>query len=361
MKRWLSTLCLSLVALTARHAFAGCSKDTDCKGDRICVAGACTAPSATPATTPASAPAAAPTPPPAAPAAVTLTEPMIAEIYMKGDVTSAINEAKAAGLTDLVGRLTAISQAYGAAYAAQQARNVDEAIRQYEFVVQYDRAVATRDNAYSSAARTALASLYAEKNRAPAATPATPYAAQPAYAPPMVAVPGATPDRTVTFSGRALEYVVEGQRCTAPCSMTLPAGVHTMEVRGLGRYRLAVNTDVTRVEARKGSPATAIIGGIALAAAPFLFWAGAVTPPDCRYNSYGSYTCDEGKKILAYVSASLFLVLGLVGLPVGIADATRTNVTVNGAQTYRASREVKFTPLLAFTGNGGFLGGQLSF
>lgn len=357
MHRWFSTLCFSVVALTAQQAVAGCSKDTDCKGDRICVAGACTAPSAAPAP----APAAAPTPPPAA---VTLTEPMIAEIYMKGDVTSALNEARAAGLGDLVARLTAVSQAYGAAYAAQQARNVDEAIRQYELVVQYDRAIATRDNAYSSAARNALASLYAEKSRMPAAAPAQPYAAppaaaQPAYAPPMVAAPtaAAPADRTVTFSGRALEYVVEGQRCTAPCSMTLSAGVHTMEVRGLGRYRLAVNTDVTRVEARKGSAALAVVSGLMLAASPFLFWAGVVTPPDC--NSSGH--CDEGKKILAYVSGSLFLVLGLVGLPIGIADAVRTNVTVNGAQTYRASREVKFTPLLAFTGNGGYLGGQLSF
>lgn len=355
MNRWLTSLLLASVVFTAQRAWAGCTKDTDCKGDRICVAGACTAP-----TSPAAVVA------PAAPAQVTLTEPMIAEIYMKGDVTSALNEANAAKLTDLAARLTAISQAYGAAYAARQAGNVDEAIRQYELVLQYDRAVATRDNAYSNAAREALAALYASRP-APAQQP---YSAPPMpAAPPQYAVPAqpygveVAPQgpRTVNFSGRALEYTVNGQHCTAPCSMTLPAGSHVMQVRGLGSYRLNLTTDVTRVEAKKGSPSTAIIGGLALAATPFLFWAGAVTPRDCTYTSYGNYRCDEGKKIALYVLASLTGVLGIVGLPIGISSATRTNVTVNGQEVYRASREVTFTPMLAFTGTGGFLGGQLSF
>jgi hypothetical protein len=37
---------LSLIALGSSPAQAGCDKDTDCKGDRICEAGACTSPSA---------------------------------------------------------------------------------------------------------------------------------------------------------------------------------------------------------------------------------------------------------------------------------------------------------------------------
>ncbi len=355
MKRWLLSLCVSAVALTAQQAFAGCSKDTDCKGDRICVAGACTTPNAQPAATPA--PVTAPTPPPAA---VTLTEPMIAEIYMKGDVTSAINEANAAKLTDLSARLTAISQAYGAAYAARQAGNTTEAIRQYELVIQYDRSVANRDNAYSSAAREALTQLYAQRAPQPAA-PMQPqqYVAPPQYAAPQQNVP-AVADRTVSFGGRSLQYTVDGQHCTAPCSLTLTSGAHVMEVQGQGRFRLNVVTDVTRVEARKGSPALAIISGVLLAATPFLFWAAANAKPDCHYVG-SDYKCDDTGVAFAWVGASAVGLISLIMLPIGIVDAVRTTVTVNGEKAYRASNEVTFRPMFAVTGNGGYLGGQVSF
>jgi len=52
-------LCCSLVAFT-RLASADCAKDTDCKGDRVCVQGQCTAP----------APSSVQTPAPAAPAQI---------------------------------------------------------------------------------------------------------------------------------------------------------------------------------------------------------------------------------------------------------------------------------------------------
>lgn len=52
-------LCLSALFLMAspRLAFAGCEKDTDCKGDRVCEQGACAEPTA--ASAPASSPVAA--------------------------------------------------------------------------------------------------------------------------------------------------------------------------------------------------------------------------------------------------------------------------------------------------------------
>jgi hypothetical protein len=55
--RFFIPLVAAASALTARDAVAECTKDIECKGDRICVAGACTAPSAE---------GAAPVPPPAA-------------------------------------------------------------------------------------------------------------------------------------------------------------------------------------------------------------------------------------------------------------------------------------------------------
>ena len=48
-KRWGIGLVAILAAWSSRPAVAGCEKDTDCKGDRICEAGACVDPAAAPA------------------------------------------------------------------------------------------------------------------------------------------------------------------------------------------------------------------------------------------------------------------------------------------------------------------------
>jgi hypothetical protein len=75
MRFWraIGTLILLCVLFGARSAHAECTKDTECKGDRVCEAGSCVAPppgsAPAPAQEPAAAPAPAPAPAPVAPAA----------------------------------------------------------------------------------------------------------------------------------------------------------------------------------------------------------------------------------------------------------------------------------------------------
>lgn len=343
MKRTMYLVLFTTLA-AAQLAHAQCTKDTDCKGDRICVKGACAAPAAsTPAVPEVQ-------PQPAAPPAATLTEPMILQLYMRGDVTSAIDEARQAQLAELGTRLTAVADAYRAAWEAKQAGRTDDAIAQYERVLQADRALTSQDNAYSNAARQALAELYAQRAPRPGSPP--PLTATPS---PVAPVTGFAPAaRTINFTGRRLKYTVNGQSCTAPCTLTLADGADAMEVEGLGRFRLSLTSDITRVEAKKGSPAAAIIGGIGLATVPLFYWLSSTIPPDCV-----GTRCSTLGQTFAYLGTTTLLVLSLIALPLGIYEAVRTQVLVNGHNAYRA--EVRVRPLMMASTQGGFMGLDVSF
>jgi hypothetical protein len=91
-KRWGIGFVVLLAVGSSRSAMAGCEKDTDCKGDRICEADACVSPDA---------PAAVPAPPVAIPAtpsevAAPATEGEAAAPATEGEVAAPATEGEAA-------------------------------------------------------------------------------------------------------------------------------------------------------------------------------------------------------------------------------------------------------------------------
>ena len=164
-----SIVIIALAAtLTATAAEAQCTKDTDCKGDRICMKGSCLAPNAAPTPVPASpgAPAAAPSTTgqsaqPAAAAKAPLKRAEIITLYEKGSAETARDEAERAGERDLVAKLAAFVKSAKDAAAAVAADDRTLAIQHYEAALAVDGQVSPGGkSAYAAAINKKLAAQW---------------------------------------------------------------------------------------------------------------------------------------------------------------------------------------------------------
>lgn len=143
-----------VVSVIASSAYAQCTKDIECKGERICVKGVCETPSAT--RTPTTAP-----PPPPPQLANTQTE-IIAK-YVTGDAVGARDDAARSGFKELSDKLAALDVAYSAGVAAKEAGQVDTGIEQYETALRIDETITTESSKYARSIRKSLSKLYVQR------------------------------------------------------------------------------------------------------------------------------------------------------------------------------------------------------
>lgn len=146
-------VCLVVVAVSAA-AHAQCTKDTECKGDRICIKGVCEAPGTAPTASPATS---------SQPAAVASTEADVVAKYVAGDGAGARADAARAGFTSLGDKLNALETAYSAGASARDAKQVDVAIGHYEEALRLDATITREAGKYRRAIHRALSKLYADR------------------------------------------------------------------------------------------------------------------------------------------------------------------------------------------------------
>lgn len=148
----------ALLLLVACPVYAQCSKDTDCKGDRICVKGACTSPEVAPAK--ASSPLGGGTSQVAPDTVAPLTRAEVRSVYEKGDATRARDEAERAGDRDLAVKLGRFLLVYKAGVDAMNKGAATEAVTEFEAALQIDGQITTATSEYASSIRRSLARVW---------------------------------------------------------------------------------------------------------------------------------------------------------------------------------------------------------
>jgi hypothetical protein len=132
---------LCVVTTLSLPALAQCTKDTECKGDRICVSGICSD---------------APAP----------TEPLwktdeIVHQFETGGASRAISEAERAGLAELAGTLKRFSEQFLAANEDAKALKTEAAIDGYQAALETSRRVSSSaTNKYSASIQKKLVELW---------------------------------------------------------------------------------------------------------------------------------------------------------------------------------------------------------
>jgi hypothetical protein len=129
-------------------AFAQCTKDTDCKADRVCTNGSCAAPSSSES--------------PAIAEAAWKPDEVVRQ-FEKGGATRALAEAERAGLMELAARLRQFSEQYLAANDDAKAMRAAAAIKGYEAALETSRSVSSSaTNKYSRTIQQKLAELWSQ-------------------------------------------------------------------------------------------------------------------------------------------------------------------------------------------------------
>lgn len=141
----------AVAGLTAMPAFAQCTKDTDCKGDRICSKGMCVEPNA-------------PTPNPAV--APVLTQDQIVTMFENGDADGARDEAERARLNPLVEKLKTFSRLYTVATNLRESGPTDEQISQNEAALAASKAITPRESTYAKNIRKRLSKYWLSRAEA---------------------------------------------------------------------------------------------------------------------------------------------------------------------------------------------------
>lgn len=143
----LLAMAVGIASMWSTVAFAQCTKDTDCKGDRICLKGSCTEPKVAP-------PAKAPEP-------ALLSQDQILAKYEDGDVDGARVEAERAGLTDLAEKFRTFAKLFTAATASRDSG--PQSIGDHEAALVADSAITTRPSKYAKTIRKRLSKLWLAK------------------------------------------------------------------------------------------------------------------------------------------------------------------------------------------------------
>lgn len=135
---------VGIALLWSGAAWAQCTKDTDCKGERICLKGTCAEPKV-------ASPAKAPEP-------SLLSREQILAKYEEGDVDGARVEAERAGLTDLAEKFRTLARLFTAATASRDSG--PQSIGDHEAALAADSAITARPSKYGKTIRKRLSKLW---------------------------------------------------------------------------------------------------------------------------------------------------------------------------------------------------------
>ena len=308
---------VSFLTFTVRPAWAGCAKDTDCKGDRICDGGRCVSP-------------AAPGPAPAAPAPSAPPAPSVSPPPASGSPSPAAPPAPPLISTPPAGAPSAASP-----------------------------------NAVAPVPMAPEAAPVPYGARAP-----EPPSTSPPQPPPVVEQkPAAESEAVAVSSADGKAYVVSissgnGEECATPCTLQAPPGSATLRVRGAKTYDQPVfvgHRDM-RIKLRAACSGCFVAGSIALgvgvvldiAAVPYI-----ADMPNCDpYSGTDLAACKNDKDrftlfaALFGVTGAVLTVVGLVSLLSG-ARHGRTKAMVDGKSSNVNLLGASFVPLREGGGTGG--------
>jgi hypothetical protein len=277
----------AFLALTLRPAWAACTKDSECKGDRICESGLCVSPPA-PAVPPVGASPPSPSAPDAAPPPAAVAEPD------------------------------------GSSPPPQDA-------------IPNPSSPAPKQPSELPNAPTETAPLPPPPPPLPAPTTAMAPATQPARETAALTVTSGTDDAyVVSFESHDR---IRSESCTTPCTLSVAPGSGTLDVRGPRDYArdIVVSRAGTSVVLKTSCPECLIWGGISVAVGAGLGVLGYVALkdiPDCvPYSGNDLILCDKDEtKFIVYGSlltsaSAAFGIVGLISLIKGAArGANRVEV-----------------------------------